>query len=510
MASDVPGSAGPGARDDQPLGRKIAKGAVWLVGLRLGSKIVDIVSLIILARLLSPHDFGVVAVGVSIMAAAALIQHGHFGAALIQNQQATRAHYDSAWSLKICLSSLAALALCFAAAPAAEHFADPAVEVVVSVAALKMFVDGWQNIAIVDFHKQLRFDKDVMLRFVPLVISKTIVVITAYYLRDYRALIVGMLVSSVIEIVLGYVMRPYRPRFDFSKVRALYRFSVWMQVSSVLHFVSNNAHNFVIGSLLGTPAVGVFSMANRIAMLAGIAIEGPVSQASFPAFSKKAHDRRALLDQFGLVLGYTTLLTLPTSIGIALLAPHFIPLLLGAKWLAAVPIVQILAVGIAAQSLTATMLPALMAMNRPHLVTVVQGTRMVILLPALAIGAGYYGLTGAAWGIAAVPVLMFPVRQWLLSRMFQVKTGALIQYVLRPVVASLVMALVVRLVDHQLLLGESTQLRLLELSLLVIVGAAAFLGTLGLHWFLAGRPEGPESSLLRLLRGRLRAISGAA
>lgn len=491
------------------LGRKVAKGAAWLVGLRVSSQLLDAVSLIILARLISPGDFGIVALAGSIVAAIGLIRSTGFGSALIQNQNATRSHYDTAWSIQICLSTACGLAL-LGAAPFAAGFFDnsDALTMVVRVAAVLMIVDGFQNIAVIDFQKKLRFRNEVVLRLSIAIVSKIATVAAAFYFLDYRALVAGMVASSVVGMVLSYAMKPYRPRFTFSEARSLFSFSAWVQLQSVLIFINNHSRNFIVGSMHGPSDVGLLNVSQNIATMTGATIQGPINQASYPAFAKNAHNLPALARNYTSVLSYVALLALPSSVGIALVAPHIVPLMLGEKWLGAIELVQILALLSFVNALTAASNPVFNAIGKPRLVAAFTLGRLCMLVPGLVVGAKLYGVVGVAWVNLLIPTMLFPFRQRATGRALQTSQGELVRPLVRPVLSTVAMAATVTVVDRHLSLGSSLVQQSVELLLVVLVGLASFVGALYLMWRASGNPEGPERDIVRIFASRLRRLRG--
>jgi lipopolysaccharide exporter len=137
------------------IGRQMAKGTGWMVAARLSVQGIGFLSTIILARVLVPADFGLVALATAFAAGLAAISEFSFDVVLIQNQKATRDHYDTAWTLSVCRNSLLSVLLIAGATPIAFMLSDARIEAIVYWLAAANFVDGFQNIGIVDFRKDL-------------------------------------------------------------------------------------------------------------------------------------------------------------------------------------------------------------------------------------------------------------------------------------------------------------------------------------------------------------------
>src|SRR3984893_15576852 len=177
-SSDAPIFPGP-----LDIGRAMAKGTGWTVG----TQAITMLSPMVLARLLVPADFGLVALATALSGALHAISEFSFDLALIQNQSAARREYDSAWTLSICRNALLAGALAAGARLIASSFGDDRLEVVVYWLALGTFFAGFQNIAVVDFRMQLAFHRDLVFMVVGKLGPVVVTVPLAFIWRDYWA-----------------------------------------------------------------------------------------------------------------------------------------------------------------------------------------------------------------------------------------------------------------------------------------------------------------------------------
>src|SRR5438105_1654780 len=137
-------------------GSKIAAGAAWMVGFKLLDRLIGVLSIVILARLLVPADFGLVALATAVVAMIELLSAFNFDAALIQSQHAVRTHYDTAWTLNIALGTICALLVAVAAFLAASFYEDPRLGPVMLWLALATWIRGLENVGVIDFRKELK------------------------------------------------------------------------------------------------------------------------------------------------------------------------------------------------------------------------------------------------------------------------------------------------------------------------------------------------------------------
>src|SRR5690242_4787076 len=162
-------SIGTGASPADPtvtgpfdIGRAMAKGTGWTVGTQLTIQGIAMLSTMMLARLLIPADFGLVALATALAGALHAVSEFSFDLALIQNQSAARREYDTAWTLSICRNAILAGALAAGAGLIASSLGDERLEAIVYWLALSTFFTGFQNIAVVDFRKELAFHQDLV------------------------------------------------------------------------------------------------------------------------------------------------------------------------------------------------------------------------------------------------------------------------------------------------------------------------------------------------------------
>ena len=190
--------------------------ALLTVSMNWFNRLVGLVSVAILARLLLPEDFGVIAMASLIVALADTVLNFGVHVPLIQKQDATQAHYDAAWTLRLMQMLLSTLVLFFAAPFAAEYFEDQRVELVCQCLAFSLLLGGLENIGIVDFQKKMQFGAEFRLRFIRRLSGFLVTITLAYTLRSYWALVIGMLAERFMGVVLSYWLHPMRPNSAFT------------------------------------------------------------------------------------------------------------------------------------------------------------------------------------------------------------------------------------------------------------------------------------------------------
>ena len=482
------------------LGRSMAAGAGWMILMRLADRIIGLVSLAILARLLVPEDFGLVALAVSIIALVDMF--GQFGAdvALIQNQHAERRHYDSAWTLNLATAAMMSLVLVVVARPAAAFFAEPRVESIVYWLALANVLGACTNIGVVDFRKRLEFRKEFAFLFSARTLSTVVTLVLAWQWREYWALVAGSFAQMLIRVALSYALSPYRPRLSRAGLRDIFGFSRWMLLQNVLQGLTDRASTLAIGRLSGADALAKYNVAYEISNLATTELAAPIRRAMLPGFARMAGDLRTLRDAFVRTAGVIVLVGLPIPIGIALTAPRIVDVVLGPKWLAAIPLMQVLALHGVLRAFSTSSHVVFLAVGKPRFTAIITAVRLCILVPALVVMTMKAGALGAAWATVAAAALVWILDFALLYRVLRFDPRALLGVAWRPVVAALVMALAVRYVETLLPAAGTVATATVSLAALVAIGALAYgLASFAL-WRACLRPPGAESAVFGMLR----------
>jgi O-antigen/teichoic acid export membrane protein len=481
----------------------MAKGAAWLVLFRLTERSIGFVSTLILARVLVPADFGLVAMATSLLAALDLLHAFSFDLALIQNQQAQRHHYDTAWTFAVLFGILKSLALCLLAVPAARFFAEPRLGPLVYALALYTLIEGFDNIGIVAFQKDLELHKEFWFGLAKKLVGFAVTVPLAFWLRSYWALMAGILSARLTSLLLSYWMHPFRPRFSLGGARDLFNFSKWLLLNNFLIFVNNRGTDFVIGKLSGARALGLYSISYEIANLPTTELVWPISRAVFPGYARMANDLPRLREAFLQVISLVALFTVPAGIAIALVAESLVQVLLGAKWSDAVPLIQVLAVFGVVRSLHGPMGSIYLALGKPRFVAGFQCVQIGVAITLMLLLVPRYGTIGAAYALLAGASLAMSVNYIFALRELQMPVAELVRALWRPIVGAAAMAAAVGAIGS-LWPGENGAVtNVLRLGALCTVAAVSYVVVVLLCWWLARRPEGPESQIVRFGVSRL-------
>ncbi len=471
----------------------MAKGAAWMVLAKLAERSIGLVSTLLLARLLLPHDFGIVAMAMSFVALLELLTAFGFEVTLIQKQSFSRPALDTAWTYFILMGLAVAAVMVALAQPLATFYREPELRDVLSALALGSVVQAFQNIGIVAFRMEMRFDKEFQFLVAKKVIGFAITIPLAFAMRSYWALVIGQVASRAGGTLLSFWMHSYRPRISLAATRELFSFSRWVFLLNCIGYLKERSSDWIIGRIAGPATLGTFNLSFELASLPSTELAAPINRAVFPAYAKLKDDLAALGREYLSVISLLLLVAVPAVLGVAAAAPLLVPVVLGEKWLDAVPVLTLLSFFGMTTLLQSNAQAAFLALGKPDLPTKllsVQVTLQVLLLIPLT---SAYGAVGAAWAFVATAAVMIPVSIGVVLYLLKLNVLDFALATWRPVVASLIMYAGVSLLVHHLPQSGSSTRLIAPLMLAVVAGIVIYVAATAMLWGLSGRPSGAET-----------------
>ncbi|HEX8585633.1 MAG TPA: oligosaccharide flippase family protein [Allosphingosinicella sp.] len=482
----------------------VYRSAFLAVAMQWGVRAIGLVSVVIMARLLRPEDFGIVALA---LAAAAFVElFGWIGLrqALLRIKAPDRSHYDTAFTIQLCLFSALAVVLAAMAPVAAAFYGKPEVAPILWVLAGRMLFLAVVNIGVVDFERDMQFGRDMRMRLSVRLASLAVTVAAALWLRNYWALVIGLVSYTGFYTIASYIAHPYRPRLDLSRRSELLGVSMWMFVSSLAEWVQTQIERLVLGRFALPATIGLYSVSKDLSTIFTQEITTALNRVTFVTVASgqaSAADGRNIAR----VIGAYALVVAPLAAGLVATAPDAVGVLLGPQWLPAAPLLQIIAIYTGVQAvylMTGSVLQASGFVRRAALMNIAGA-----LLSAVAVaGAGWWWRTPQAIALAALLVNATMLTAGL--AMLAANAGApflrLTANLARPILAAAIMAasLVWVFPVHS---GSP----FVDLVSSACIGAALYAAALVLLWLAAGRPEGAESEAVLLLVGLGRKLRAA-
>ena len=486
----------------EDLRNKFTNGAAWMLAMRFSVNLLAMISTIFLARLLTPEDFGLVALASSAYIFLSIVGQLGFDSALIHHPSPSKDHYDSAWTANIAIGLTIAAGMVLVAKPASSFFEEPRIESIIYVMSILSLAKGFENIGVVNFRKNLTFAGDFGYFVIPKITSVLSAIPAAFILRSYWALVIGMIVGQVSSLIFSHLSQPFRPRFSVRKTGELLGFSKWILANNLLKYLSENSLDVILGRMSSTAAVGIFGMGRQIAFMPTTELMAPINRALFPSLSAISDRKDRLRSAVYKVLGVTVVIALPMAFGIAAVSDLLVLSFFGEKWGDAAPVLEVLALAGVVMVIRGPFWPVLLARGKPRAQSAVTIVDVCIVVPLSIFLVPSYGPVGVAIAVLTSALLTFPLLFSAVRREIDLTFRSIVAQIWRPLAASLVMYLFVkRAQDMQLADGDYG---LIELFFCVFCGTLLYTIGLALLWWTSGRPDSTEFKVLQKVIAKYR------
>jgi PST family polysaccharide transporter len=461
--------------DAAALGTKAARAVMWNYLSFASGKILVLVTMAVLARLLTPEDFGIVGFATLAITYLAVFKDLGLGAAIIQRSDDVDDAADTVYLLNLALGAVLTVATMLIAPAVAAFFDEPLVVPLLRVLSFTFVLEALGAVHIVLLRRDLDFRRKLIPDTGRAVVKGTVAVATAVAGAGVWALVWGQLAGVIASVVLSWVVVAWRPTYRVERrlVRPLLGFGMPLVVTDIQFALWQNLDYLVVGRMLGDAALGVYTLAYRLPELLVQSIWRVVAGAAFPFFSRLQHDRELIRRGFLRTVRYTQLVTVPLCLGLIITAGPAVRILFGPQWHDVIPVLQVLALFTLIASVAYNAGDVYKAIGRPDILAKLGGLDLIVLIPGLILAAPH-GLVAVAWAHAGAALIDTSIRFVLARRFIGVTLGDIARQIapsLRAGAALIVVGLGVSWATS----GMSDLSRLLSVS---TAGCAAYLGAL--------------------------------
>lgn len=456
------------------LAERTVKSGIWATATNAGSRFLQILLLLILARLLSPADFGLM--GIALLTVGGLQRFSELGfeAALIHREEADVDRYlNTAWCLQA-LRGVSLAVVVFLSAPyMASFFGEPRAADILQVMSIAPLLYDLRNPGVIYFKKSLEFHKEFVYETSQSLVNFFVAATYAFVRPTVWALVFGYIATNATSLLVSYLIHGYRPRleFDLSFAKELIGYGKWITGNSILAFLFLQGDDAVVGWLLSATALGYYQLAYRLSNAPSTEITSVISTVMFPTYAQLQNDPDRLRSVFLKTLRIVTFISFPMAIGIIVVTPTFIRVFIGDNWLPMTAVMQILAIWGLMRAFASTSDPVWKAIGRPDYNTKLGVIKVVLMGLLIYPITMRYGVEGTAFLL--IGTFLFP--QWPIELRWVVNSTNVtytryFQTLAYPLSASLIMGLVVALARRYL----NIQLTV-KFFVLVVVGFVSYM-----------------------------------
>ncbi len=456
---------------------KTAKGLLWGFLNNSTMQVLNAVFGIVLARLLSQDDYGLIGMLTIFTSIAASLQDSGFVSALTNKKDATHRDYNSVFWFNIGMSSCL-YALFFLTAPMlALFYHEPLITPLFRYYSLAFLAASFSIVPRAMLFKQLRQKELAIISVISLIISGTVGVTMAFMSMAYWGIATQGIMFTLSVSVLSWAFSGWRPsrQVSFQPIREMLGFSSKMLITNIFNQINQNIFSLVLGRYYTKSEVGHFNQANKWNMMGASTITGMVQGVAQPTFVQVGDDRERLCRAFSKMLRFTCFVAFPAMFGLALIAPEFIVILITEKWLPSARLMQMLCIAGAFMPIATLYFNIIISRGKSDVYmwnVIAQGS--VILLTILAINKLGGGIETMVWAYVAITIMWIAVWNSFVWR----EIGFSIMQTLRDITPFLVVAALSMVVAY-FVTRQIANIYLLLIAK-VIVAAALYLGTMWL------------------------------
>ncbi len=425
--------------------KKAVKGLAWVTMATVIVKLLNFVTKMILARILEPTDFGLIAIALLVVDSIAMFQDMGLGHALIYRKEDHEKASNTAF-LIIPAVAVVLYGLIYLVAPfAADFFENNSVEPIIKVMALSIVIHSFGTVPAMRLEKELMFRKKLIPETAPKLIYALVAISLAYLGHGVWSIVYAQLASAFSMVILLWIVSDWKPdlSFDLKVAKELFGYGKFIIGASMVIFVINNVDDAIVGKVLGVEALGFYTIAYTISNMPATNITHLVGRVMFPAYSKLQDDLQALGRAYLKVLKYVSTLSIPAAFGIFIIAPEFIQFILGDKWLPAVPALQVMCVFGMQRSIAATFGPLFQATGNPKILRDISAVNLVILLIVIIPFTQEYGIVGTAMAIIFSSIFTMTWQFFKVARIIDQKITLAAKVLVIPLLNSLLMLITI-------------------------------------------------------------------
>ncbi len=322
------------------------EGLSWNVKKQFFSQGINLIVGIILIRLLSPKDFGLVAMVLVIGAFAMVLRNLGLNQAVIQSKENNENIISTAFWLQVCSGFLISIIIYLAAPYIASFYNEPLIKTIVVFFSIEFLIGTFGLIQFARVQKELNYRRLFYIDIFSNVLSGVTAIVMAMYGLNYWSLVAKSLIFTTTNTVLIWMISEWRPIFvlDFKITKRLFNYSLPVFGNQLLNYGVRNIDDLLIGKVLGQQALGLYNRSYSLMLMPLKNISRVIADVLFPSFSKIQDDPARIKQIYLKVINVVALITFPLMIGLYVLVEPFVLIVLGEQWLEIIPVIRILSI----------------------------------------------------------------------------------------------------------------------------------------------------------------------
>ena len=458
------------------LRKETAKGVAWSGIDKIANGGIQFLANIVLARLLTPKDFGLLAIiAIFVQISQTFIDSG-FTNALIQKKDRTKTDYSTVFFFNFALSLGFYVILYFCAPLIAGFFENENLTVLTRVVGLNLIIG-----ALVSVHKtrltiQLRFKIQAVISLISSFVSAIAAIWMAHHGYGVWSLVALTIINITLQVALIYMMIKWRPSMLFSKTafKSLFSYSSKLLGASLIHLLYRNIYPIIIGKKFSPVDLGYFNRADTLAMYTPYTVGSVISRVAFPIFSRIQDDNNRLRKAYSQYIVFASLFIFPILVGMIVLAKPLTLVILKEQWLPLIPMLQILCIDWMSDHICSINLNVLYVKGRSDLALRLEIVKKTLAIIIFFISL-YWGIIGVCWGRVIYGIIAVYLNSYYTKRLIDISICQQLKDILIPLGQSLSMGVVVVIFSNMIHVSLVS-----NLLYSILIGALSYLGIIAL------------------------------
>ena len=470
-----------------------------MVGARLITRVFDLVTMLVLARILQPTDFGLVAIAMTLVSIVEAALELPLNQALLRLPVITAAQYDTAFTLSALRGLLLTLIVVLASWPFAGFYADDRLVPLVCMLSIAPTARGLTSPRLAKYHKEMNFWRDFAIELAGKLIGFTVGLGIAILTRSYWSIAAGVVAYPLAMAIGSYVLAPYRPRLSLAESHLFSGFIGWTTAAQIVSALNWQFERLLLGKLQATSQLGLFATASDLANIPVLALFSPIMRPILAAFSQLRNEDGRLARSYQTASSAIVMVGVPLLVGESLLAEPIVLLILGEKWRGAIPLLRWLSVSLIPGLFALPAVPLVMFFGKTEIILKRNLVEFCIKTPILIIGVLNFGFAGVIFSRFLSEAISVVFWMNVVRRLVGLSIADQLLASWRAVLSTVIMIAPVLLCLRQIPVGGGTSEIALGLIITASIGATVYGAALYTLWVFSGYPSGIESLLVNKL-----------
>ena len=426
-------------------------GVKWATASQVGRQCIQLLTIVLLARLLKPSDFGLVGMSTVITGFIAIFKDLGTSAAIIQKKEISDELLSSVFWVNVGFGLLAMTVLFLAAPLGGAFYHDSQVTNILRVLSVGFLISSFAILQQALLERVLSFQLLAKLEIISVLSGAVVGILLAYYGAGIWSLVCQALMTSAVATVLLWNASGWRPRWIFcwSDILSVSNFSLYLTGFGLINYLIRNADSLLIGRYLGSEALGFYSLAYKILLFPIQNISAVISRATFPSFSAIQDDKQRFKNAYLQMSAIIALVSFPLMAGVIAVAKPFVMTVFGDAWYPLIVLITILAPIGLVQSVISPVGQIYMSMARTDLMLWLGVITGLIIVSSFVLGL-QWGVEGVAISYAIATFLLIKVELSVPFRLINLKILEFMRVIVRPLITSLIMLVLVFILSKEI------------------------------------------------------------